>query len=297
MSASLSVAPVLGSLEDEEPGVVARPASGRRPSPEVREESGVYYVADWARQRSAPPARPLGSSHGQLTFQTYGPLVRRISVRSIRSLPRTITLDDVVSAGWVGMSEALRRRPKDMPEEQFEAYASYRIRGAILDYLRALDPLTRRLRGLARDIQAAQRDLTGRMGRVPQHDELARHLGMSPSQLERTMGEIQEAGADRVDAHAGMDAPSAEPSPEVQAARGELAERILAAMQHLPERLQVVLALHYEQDSSLREIGEILGVTESRVCQLHAEAVQRIRAHLDGVQDSTPKRRRPRAVH
>src|SRR6188768_181213 len=84
--------------------------------------------------------------------EQYLPLVRRIAMRLIRNLPSSIALDDIISAGWVGLSEALQRCPPDMAEGDLEAYASYRVRGAILDYLRSLDPLTRKLRGASRRI-------------------------------------------------------------------------------------------------------------------------------------------------
>jgi RNA polymerase sigma factor for flagellar operon FliA len=109
-------------------------------------------------------------------FQTYGPMVRRIALKTIRSLPRTITLDDIISAGWVGMSEALGRRPVDMPQEQFEAYSSYRIRGAILDYLRHLDPLSRRLRGIARALTRATNQLTQELGYLPDQEQIAERM-------------------------------------------------------------------------------------------------------------------------
>ena len=88
-------------------------------------------------------------------YDRYMPLVRRIAMRTIRTLPSSLTFDDILSAGWVGMAEALQRRTSEMEEEHFEAYASYRVRGAILDYLRVLDPLSRKLRGASRRITEA----------------------------------------------------------------------------------------------------------------------------------------------
>ena len=123
---------------------------------QTRDDSGVWALDEL--QLEAPAKRERTAD--KALFQTYGPMVRRIALKTIRSLPRTITLDDIISAGWVGMSEALRRRPEDMPQEQFEAYSSYRIRGAILDYLRHLDPLSRRLRGLARALTRACSGIT-----------------------------------------------------------------------------------------------------------------------------------------
>ncbi len=226
------------------------------------------------------------------TFARYSPLVRRIALRSVRTLPRTLTVDDIVSAGWVGMAEAIRRRPEEMPEEQFEAYASYRIRGAILDYLRALDPLSRKLRNAARRITSATRDLTQELGRAPRDEEIARKLEMPMAEYQQTLLDIQDAGFDRVDGGGPLEPQATSPSPEALATKSELVGNVAGAVEELPERLQIVLGLHYQQECSLREIGEILGVTESRVCQLHAEALQRLRARLDGKALPSGRRRR-----
>lgn len=252
-----------------------QPTAVRAREPLAHEESGVWRVPASIR----PPAqRPIVDDG--LLHATYAPLVRRIAHKTLRSLPRTILLEDLVSAGWVGMTEALRRRPEEMPEDQFEAYASYRIRGAILDHLRSLDPLPRRLRGLSREIHAASRLLSQRFGRPPTEEELASELKMSLAHLQRALAEIQEAGLDRVDAARALDAPSAEPSPEAAVERAEAVRRVKELMEGLPERLRLVLALHYEHECNLREIGAVLGVTESRACQLHAEAVHRIQKAL-----------------
>ncbi len=137
MSASLSNAPAPHEYyQDIAPAPLEREEENR--------DSGVWRVVDpettKARERREDAE----------LYARFSPIVRRISLKTVRSLPRSISVDDIISAGWVGMSEAISRRPDDMPEEQFDAYASYRIRGAILDYLRALDPLSRRLRSIAR---------------------------------------------------------------------------------------------------------------------------------------------------
>lgn len=242
--------------------------------PGAREDSGIWSLQELTAEPEVVDQATV--------YRNYSPLVRRISLKAVRTLPRSVSLEDIISAGWVGMSEALRRRPHGMPEEQFEAYSSYRIRGAILDYLRALDPLSRRLRLAAREIAAATRDLTLLHGMAPSEEQLASHLRLTLDQLQKSMADIQQAGADKLDSGAGLDAPSTEPSPEAMASRNQMVNTILNAMKQLPERLQVVLTLHYQNECSLREIGEILKVTESRVCQLHAEAVQRIKVQIEG---------------
>ncbi len=276
MSADLSTAPAENEfMQDVEPENLAR----------ADRDSGIFRLADL--ESAAARERRLDAE----LYERFSPIVRRISLKAARSLPRSISVDDIISAGWVGMSEAISRRPAEMPDEQFEAYASYRIRGAILDYLRALDPLSRRLRSLAREIQAATRELTHRFGRQPEQEEIARKMEISLPELQRTLSDIQESGVERLDGPTAIDAPSSGPSPESTAARNQMMRAVSAFTKELPERLQVVLNLHYQHECSLREIGEILGVTESRVCQLHAEAIQKIRARVDR-KITLPARRR-----
>jgi RNA polymerase sigma factor for flagellar operon FliA len=214
-------------------------------------------------------------------YDRYMPLVRRIAMRTIRALPATLTFDDILSAGWVGMAEALQRRTDEMQEEHFEAYASYRVRGAILDYLRVLDPLSRKLRGASRRITEAASELTQRLGRTPNEDEIAAELGLGLPAYQELLTEISDAGFARLELAPASEPAASEPSPEAMTSRAELVDSIASAIDSLPERLRLVLGLHYQEECSLREIGEVLGVTESRVCQLHAEAVHLIRARLE----------------
>ncbi|MES1179242.1 MAG: FliA/WhiG family RNA polymerase sigma factor [Myxococcales bacterium] len=222
-----------------------------------------------------------GREDDNALYERFMPLVRRIAMRTIRTLPASLTFDDILSAGWVGMAEALQRRTDEMQDEHFEAYASYRVRGAILDYLRVLDPLSRKLRGASRRITEAASDLTNRLGRVPNEDEIAGELGLSLPAYQELLMEVSEAGFARLEISAIAEPASFDPSPEAITSQAEIVDGIAGAIDQLPERLRLVLALHYQEECSLREIGEVLGVTESRVCQLHAEAVHLIRAKLE----------------
>lgn len=218
------------------------------------------------------------------------PLVRRIAMKAVRSLPSNITLDDILSVGWVGMGSALQRRTPGMTEDHFEAYASHRIRGAILDYLRSLDPLSRKLRGASRRITEVMANLSTSLGRVPTSEEVAGELGMSLDDYFSILADISEVGLARLDLGA-QDVESNDPSPEARASRVEMVHAISESIEQLPERLQIVLALLYQEECSLKEVGEVLGVTESRACQLHAEAVHRIRALLQVTPSTPPKAR------
>ncbi len=236
-------------------------------------------IVSLSESTATRPARDRAQD--QKLYERYMPLVRRIAMRTIRQLPSSITFDDILSAGWVGMAEALQRRAEGMQDEHFEAYASYRVRGAILDYLRVLDPLSRKLRGASRRISAAAGELTQRLGRMPSEDEVAGELGLSLAAYQDLLGQISDAGFARLELGASGEPLATEPSPEASTARAELEATIVRTIEELPERLRLVLALHYQEECSLREIGEVLGVTESRVCQLHSEAVHLIRARIE----------------
>ena len=213
-------------------------------------------------------------------YERYTPLVRRIAMKTVRSLPSSVTLDDLLSAGWIGLAEALQRRTSGMDEEQFEAYASHRVQGAILDYLRSLDPLSRKLRGASRRISDTTAELASKLGRAAEEEEIAAELGLSLETYHQLLMQIAEAGLARLELTENSGWAPEQSSPESLASEHELVDQVAAAVDELPERLRTVLGLYYQEDCSFREIGEVLGVTESRACQLHTEAVHRIRGRM-----------------
>lgn len=243
----------------------------------------------------APKAATPGDAE---LYERYLPVVRRIAMRTVRSLPSSITIDDVISAGWVGMVEAASRRTPEMEEEHFEAYASYRVRGAILDYLRALDPMSRKLRGASRKVTNTISALVGKLGRAPEQEEIAAEMGLSLDEYHDLLSQIGEAGYARLELSEVAEPVTTESSPEAITSRRELVDRVTEAVEGLPERLQLVMGLYYQEECSFRQIGEVLGVTESRVCQLHSEAIHLLRASVDGVPLPKKRRRsrRPRPV-
>jgi len=248
----------------------------------VSEVERIDVQADDGVAEDIPPV-PTSDYHTQREiYEKYLPIVRRIAMRTVRSLPPSVTIDDVISAGWLGMVEALGRRTPDMTDDHFEAFASYRVRGAILDHLRMLDPMSRKLRGASRRITQVAAELVGRLGRAPEQEEVAAELGMPLADYHKLLTEISEAGYARLELNDFGEPSSLDSSPEAIATRRQLVGTVAKAIDGLPERLNLIVGLYYQEECSFREIGEVLGVTESRVCQLHSEAMHLIRAMVEG---------------
>jgi len=213
-------------------------------------------------------------------YRKYLPIVRRTAMRLARRLPAHISVSDLIGYAWVGLVEAFARSSAGMDEEEFEAYALYRIRGAMLDHLRSLDTQTRASRATSRKVTRAITALTARLGRPPEEAEISEELKMTLEEYRAILTALDKAGMSRLemlDVDVEMPADAAD-LPEDTAGQNELRDLVAEAIKELPQRLQTVLALYYGEEATLREIGVILEVSESRVCQLHTEAIHRLRA-------------------
>jgi RNA polymerase sigma factor for flagellar operon FliA len=211
----------------------------------------------------------------------YTPLVKHVAGRVAVGLPSSVDRADLVSAGILGLLEAIERFDLDRGIP-FEGYATSRIRGAILDELRAADWVPRSVRAKARAVEAAYQEVEARLHRVPTDDELASVAGMSVPQLNSAFTEIAASGLVALDEVTALGDALADRRGGPDRVLEEVeAQHVLAeAVRRLPERERTVLAHYYVDNLTLAQIGDLLGVTESRISQIHAKAVLHLRARL-----------------
>ena len=231
---------------------------------------------------------------------TYAPLVKYVAGRLGTGLPAHVEEGDLVSYGLLGLIGAIERYELDR-EIKFETYAIARIKGSIIDELRSLDWVPRSVRSRAREIERAMVELENRLKRAPTDDEIAAEIGItktefqdSLTQISRTsvaaldeLWTISSSGGDTVSLIDTIEDPHAD-DPSQAMARTEVREALAEAIQRLPEREKLVITLYYYEELTLREIGEVLGVTESRVSQLHTKAVLRLKVRLQGSLERAP---------
>jgi RNA polymerase sigma factor for flagellar operon FliA len=222
----------------------------------------------------------------------YSPMVKFVAGRLGAGLPSHVDDADLISYGLMGLIGAIERFE---PERgiKFETFAMTRIRGAIIDELRSLDWVPRSVRSRAREIEAAQAKLEHELQRAPSAAEHAARLDISEEELQTSLLEIanssvyaldelwtvSDSSGDSVSLLDTISDPRAE-DPQESLASSEVKDRLTEAISSLPEREQLVVALYYYENLTLREIGEVLGVTESRVSQLHTKAVMRLKSGL-----------------
>jgi len=209
------------------------------------------------------------------------PLVRRMAFRMARRLPPNVDVNDLIGAGTEGLLKAVQYYDAER-YPQFEPYAKTRIRGAILDELRANDSLTRYGRSRMAEITNTIKELQDRLGRQPAEDEIAARMGMALEQYQRLTGDLMRGPTlQGLSSIAADDAESTAATPDALLLDTDLKRRLAEAVARLPARTQQVLALYYQDECTQAEIGQILGVTESRICQILGEATARLRAMLD----------------
>ncbi|MBI5335939.1 MAG: RNA polymerase sigma factor FliA [Burkholderiales bacterium] len=221
-------------------------------------------------------------------LKQYSPLVRRLAHQMIAKLPANVEVDDLIQVGMIGLSDALSRFDAGQGV-QFETFATQRIRGAMLDELRGADWMSRGTRKQQREIEAAVHRLEQRLGRAPQESEIAKEMGVSLPDYQELLGKVRgtqliyledmsgdDGDSDFLDRHVASEAD--DPLSLLNDQR--MRQALVDAIKLLPEREQYVMSMYYEQDMNLKEIAAVLGVTESRVCQLHSQSIARLRVKL-----------------
>jgi len=246
---------------------------------------------------------PQGVLPKEQLVSKYVPLVKRIAYHLMAKLPASVEVDDLVQNGMIGLLDAMSRYEEGLGA-QFETYAVQRVRGAMLDGLRENDWLPRGMRREMRRVEAAIQKLEHENGRAPSETELAAALDMALADYQRLLLDArghqlvyledltEGGGEDYIDRH--VASPALDPLAMLEEAGTRTV--LVKAIDNLPEREKLMMALYYEQDLNLREIGEVLEVTESRVCQLHSQAIARLRAAVggDGADKPVAKARRGR---
>ncbi len=199
--------------------------------------------------------------------------------RMARRLPTSVAREDLESAALLGLTEAAARYD-DSRQEPFMGFAIKRVRGAILDYLRRNDLLTRRGRRAAREVNEARRDLEAKTGRAVTDGEIAAHLGLSDDEFQSAYANVRDVGLVSISELGGLPRSSQTRTPKECIESQQIRSALVRSLAKLDERAQLILACYYQEGLNLREIGELLGVSESRVSQLHSSALAILRAAL-----------------
>jgi RNA polymerase sigma factor for flagellar operon FliA len=216
------------------------------------------------------------------------PMVRFLALRIRERLPQQVEMEDLISAGVVGLMDAMQ---KFDPEKkvQFRTYAQFRVRGAMLDSLRALDWGPRDLRRKGRAVEEAIRSLGARLGKAPTENDVAKEMGLDLNAYQQLLGELSGLELSSLNATPGEDAgvealallpAGPEDDPFLQCQSNEMRRLLAQAIEDLPKRERMVLTLYYYEELTMREVGATLGVVESRVSQLHSSAMARLRVAL-----------------
>jgi RNA polymerase sigma factor for flagellar operon FliA len=210
-------------------------------------------------------------------------LVKAIAIRVHENLPVHVELDDLVHAGVLGLFDAVDKYDSEK-NVAFQAYAKHRIKGAILDSLRQLDWASRDMRKRQKQVDLVTRDLTARLGRNPDDQELAKEMGVEENRWHRMVMELRTVGLtstvttfadqerDRADEFPA--APDAQPDRICE--RNELRDTLARVMKTLPERYRAVVGLYYTNDMTMKQIGSVMGVNESRISQIHKTALRKM---------------------
>lgn len=232
--------------------------------------------------------RPVGAYRAVVTSRRdadalvvrHAELVKRIAYHLAGRLPASVEVDDLIQAGMIGLLEAAAHYSADRGAS-FETYAGIRIRGAMIDALRRLDWAPRSVHRKAREAAAAMRTVEEREGREARDAEVAEAMGIALEEYHRIVQDAAACHIGSLDEAAGAtDVADHSIDPRQEAEQDALRKATATAIANLPERERLVMALYYDEELNLKEIGAVLGVSESRACQIHGQALVRLRARM-----------------
>ena len=220
--------------------------------------------------------------------EQHAPLVRKLAFQLLAKLPASVEVDDLIQVGLMGLMEAAQNFDATQGA-QFETYASQRIRGAMLDELRHADWLPRHVRRQMKQVEASMARLEQTLGRHPSEAEVAQAMGLDLEEYRSTLDDARGHQLLYYDDWAEDDsndeldriAHDSQSNPSQLLEDAAFRQQLIHGISHLPEREQLLMSLYYDEELNLKEIGAVLGVTESRVSQLHSQAVARLRSHLN----------------
>lgn len=231
------------------------------------------------------PYADAGAQSPDALIEQHAPLVKRIAAHMLGRLPRGVELDDLVQVGLIALLDAARQYSPDKGAS-FETYSSIRIRGAMLDEVRSNDWAPRSVYRKQRQLTAAMQTVENRSGEHASATEVAEELGVTLDQYFRMLSDTTSARMFSLEqTHAESDAPierltDTESDPVVELESEQFRQEMINSINLLPEREALVMSLYYEEELNLKEIGKVLGVSESRVCQIHGQALVRLRSRL-----------------
>ena len=224
----------------------------------------------------------------------YSPMIKYVANRIAMRLPPHIEVDDLISVGVLGLMDAISKYDSSRGAK-FKTYAEFRVRGAILDELRSMDWVPRSIRQKASQVDKVVQGLQARLGRQPEDEEVAKEMGLSLDQFHETLNEtksipifsLEDLGIAKEsgDQQSLLDclAGKADADPQTQVRLVELKEIIAKAIDALPEKERLMVSLYYYEELTMKEIGAVLDITESRVSQIHSKAVYRLRTKLKAI--------------
>lgn len=221
----------------------------------------------------------------------YSPMIKYVANRIALRLPPHIEVDDLISVGAIGLMDAIEKYDPSRGAK-FKTYAEFRVRGSILDELRSLDWVPRSVRQKASNLDAVSSKLQSKLGRLPEDEEIAKEMGVTLEEFFKTLNEtrnmpllsLEDLGIarDSGDKQSLLDTleGKGDVDPQTQMRLTELKNLIAAAIDSLPEKERLMVSLYYYEELTMKEIGEVLGITESRISQIHSKAVYRLRTKL-----------------